>query len=85
MTLDQAKELLEQRERTITELESRLQDDEREHEAQFAEVKAKINRIVEQSYLKLKQSRRSYLELEVKYTEATQLLSLLIPKDVRKS
>jgi len=44
-------------------------------------VKAKINRIVEQSYLKLKESRRSYLELEVKYTEATQLLSMLIPKD----
>ena len=33
----------------------------------------------------MKQSRRSYLELELKYTEATQLLHLLIPQDVRKS
>ena len=48
-------------------------------------MKEKINAIVEQSYYKLKLSRRSYLELEMKYTEATQLLSLLIPQDVRKS
>ena len=33
----------------------------------------------------MKQNRRSYLELEIKYTEATQLLSMLIPKDVRRS
>ena len=57
----------------------RLKQSEIDQEAQFIQVQAKINKIVEQNYLKLKQCRRSYLELELKYTEATQLLHMLAP------
>ena len=85
LSLEQAKELLLSKDRDIKELEMRLKQSEEDQEAQFIQVKAKINKIVEQNYLKLKQCRRSYLELELKYTEATQLLHLLAPQDVRKS
>lgn len=85
MTLDQAKDLLLGKDRLIAELTSRIEQNEQDQASQFVRVKAKINRIVEQNYQQLKQTRKSYLELELKYTEANQLLSLLIPKDVRKS
>jgi len=46
MTLEQMKELLISKDRDIKELDARLLQTEEEQEAQFAQLKAKINQIV---------------------------------------
>ena len=75
---------LQEKQKLVLTLRKHVQQLDQQHDLQITTIKAKVNDILRIVHLELKKAKRDYLELDLKHSEVTQLLSMLIPETYQR-
>ena len=75
---------LQEKQKLVLKLRKHVQQLDQQHDLQITTIKAKVNDILRVVHLELKKAKRDYLELDLKHSEVTQLLSMLIPETYQR-